>query len=86
VGEFVMFRGAVVSPPMAARAPAAMQRRPGRGPAIADADRTARRFAFTSMAVSALLACSNVAVGLVAHSTSALATGLAFAIIQLRGR
>ena len=47
--------------------------------AIADASRTARRVAFASIAVSALLACSNIVVGLAANSSSVLATGFEFA-------
>lgn len=47
--------------------------------AIADAYRTARRVAFASIAVSALLACSNIVVGLAANSSSVLATGFEFA-------
>lgn len=47
--------------------------------AIAGAYRTARRVTFASIAVSALLACSNIVVGLFAHSSSVLATGFEFA-------
>lgn len=41
--------------------------------------RTARRVALASIGVSGLLACSNIIVGLVAHSTSVVATGFEFA-------
>ena len=41
--------------------------------------RTARRVALASIGVSGLLACSNIIVGLVAHSTSVMATGFEFA-------
>jgi cation diffusion facilitator family transporter len=41
--------------------------------------RTARRVALASIGVSGLLACSNIVVGLVAHSTSVVATGFEFA-------
>jgi len=41
--------------------------------------RTARRVASAGVAVSILLACSNIIVGLLAHSTSVVATGVEFA-------
>jgi len=41
--------------------------------------RTARRVALVGMAVSAALACSNIIVGLLANSTSVVATGFEFA-------
>jgi hypothetical protein len=41
--------------------------------------RTARRVALASIAVSEVLACSNIIIGLVAHSTSVVATGFEFA-------
>ncbi|MDT7588731.1 MAG: hypothetical protein QOE32_6281 [Pseudonocardiales bacterium] len=41
--------------------------------------RTARRVALASIGVSGLLACSNIIVGFVAHSTSVVATGFEFA-------
>ncbi|MDO8793569.1 MAG: cation diffusion facilitator family transporter [Vicinamibacterales bacterium] len=41
--------------------------------------RTARRIALIGMAVSALLACSNITIGLLANSTSVVATGFEFA-------
>jgi cation diffusion facilitator family transporter len=41
--------------------------------------RTARRLTLIGIAVSALLACSNIAVGLLADSTSVVATGFEFA-------
>jgi divalent metal cation (Fe/Co/Zn/Cd) transporter len=41
--------------------------------------RTARRVAIAGIGVSGLLACSNVIVGMLAHSTSVIATGFEFA-------
>jgi cation diffusion facilitator family transporter len=41
--------------------------------------RTARRVAFAGIVVSSILACSNIIVGLLAHSTSVVATGFEFA-------
>lgn len=41
--------------------------------------RTARRVALAGAAVSGLLACSNILVGFLAHSTSVVATGFEFA-------
>ena len=41
--------------------------------------RTARRVARASIAVSGILACSNITIGLLAHSTSVVATGFEFA-------
>ncbi len=41
--------------------------------------RTARRVALASMAVSGMLACSNIVIGLLADSTSVVATGFEFA-------
>jgi cation diffusion facilitator family transporter len=41
--------------------------------------RSARSITAAGMAVSALLACSNIVVGLLTHSTSVVATGLEFA-------
>jgi cation diffusion facilitator family transporter len=41
--------------------------------------RTARRVALTGMAVSGLLACSNITIGFLANSTSVMATGFEFA-------
>src|SRR4051812_17870809 len=40
---------------------------------------TGRRVAIAGVAASALLACMNITAGLLAHSTSVLATGLEFA-------
>ena len=47
--------------------------------ATVDAYRTARRLIVASISVSGLLAGSNIAVGLLAHSTSVAATGFEFA-------
>jgi len=44
-----------------------------------DSYRTARRVASAGIAVSVLLACTNIVVGLLAHSTSVVATGAEFA-------
>lgn len=41
--------------------------------------RTARRIALVGMAVSAMLACSNIIIGLLTNSTSVVATGFEFA-------
>jgi divalent metal cation (Fe/Co/Zn/Cd) transporter len=41
--------------------------------------RTARRVAMAGIAVSGLLACSNIIVGLLSQSTSVIATGFEFA-------
>ncbi|MEQ1572807.1 MAG: cation diffusion facilitator family transporter [Vicinamibacterales bacterium] len=41
--------------------------------------RTARRVALASLAVSGVLACSNILIGFLAHSTSVVATGFEFA-------
>jgi hypothetical protein len=41
--------------------------------------RTARRVAIAGIGVSGLLACSNVIIGILAHSTSVTATGFEFA-------
>lgn len=41
--------------------------------------RTARRVTLAGIAVSSVLACSNIIVGLLAHSTSVVATGFEFA-------
>ncbi len=41
--------------------------------------RTARRIAVVGMAVSAMLACSNIIIGLLTNSTSVVATGFEFA-------
>src|SRR5690242_10174996 len=41
--------------------------------------RTGKRVALAGVAASAILACMNVVVGVLAHSTSVLATGLEFA-------
>ncbi|MGB7218266.1 MAG: cation diffusion facilitator family transporter [Vicinamibacterales bacterium] len=46
---------------------------------VSQSYRTARRVALASIAVSALLSCTNIIVGVVAHSTSVLATGFEFA-------
>ena len=46
---------------------------------IYDSYRTARRVALAGVAVSALLACTNIVVGLLAQSTSVVATGFEFA-------
>jgi hypothetical protein len=40
---------------------------------------TARRVAIAGIGVSGLLACSNVIIGMLAHSTSVIATGFEFA-------
>ena len=40
---------------------------------------TARRVALAGMAVSGLLACSNIVVGFLVNSTSVVATGFEFA-------
>ena len=44
-----------------------------------DSYRTARRITTIGIVVSGVLACSNIVVGLLAHSTSVVATGLEFA-------
>lgn len=50
------------------------------GVTILDASyRTARRVTLTGIAVSAMLACSNIIVGLLTNSTSVVATGFEFA-------
>ena len=41
--------------------------------------RTARRITIAGIAVSGILACSNIIIGLLAHSTSVVATGFEFA-------
>ncbi len=46
---------------------------------VAESYRTARRVALASLAVSGVLACSNIVVGFLAHSTSVMATGFEFA-------
>lgn len=46
---------------------------------INESYRTARRVALAGMAVSGILACSNIIIGLLAHSTSVVATGFEFA-------
>src|SRR6187549_37147 len=48
-------------------------------PVIDDSYRTARRIALVGTAVSALLACTNITVGLLTHSTAVVATGFEFA-------
>lgn len=56
--------------------------RSGHNTAVAVLDesyRTARRVTLASIAVSALLASSNIAIGFLAHSTSVVATGFEFA-------
>lgn len=47
--------------------------------ALDDSYRTARRITLGGMAVSGLLACSNIIVGLLSRSTSVVATGFEFA-------
>lgn len=47
--------------------------------AIEQSYRTGRRVALAGMAVSGMLACSNIIIGLLAHSTSVVATGIEFA-------
>jgi len=44
-----------------------------------DSYRTARRIAMIGIAVSSMLACSSIGLGLLAHSTSVIATGFEFA-------
>jgi hypothetical protein len=46
---------------------------------LAESHRTARRVALIGMAVSAMLACSNIIIGLLTNSTSVVATGFEFA-------
>ena len=46
--------------------------------ALDDSYKTARRLTTAGIGVSALLACSNIVVGLLAHSTSVVATGVEF--------
>lgn len=46
---------------------------------VNDSYRTVRRVAIASIAVSGILACSNIIVGLLTHSTSVVATGFEFA-------
>lgn len=46
---------------------------------INESYRTARRVALAGIAVSGILACSNIIIGLLAHSTSVVATGFEFA-------
>jgi cation diffusion facilitator family transporter len=46
---------------------------------VEDSYRTARRIALGGMAVSAMLACSNIIVGFLTNSTSVVATGFEFA-------
>ncbi|NQW05084.1 MAG: cation transporter [Acidobacteria bacterium] len=46
---------------------------------VEESYRTARRVARVGMAVSGLLACSNITIGVLAHSTSVVATGFEFA-------
>ncbi len=47
--------------------------------ALDESYRTARRVTLIGIAVSALLACTNIIVGLLAHSTAVVATGFEFA-------
>lgn len=47
--------------------------------ALEDSYRTGRRIALAGMAVSGILACGNIVIGLLAHSTSVVATGFEFA-------
>lgn len=47
--------------------------------AVDESYRTVRRVARASIAVSGVLACSNILIGIVAHSTSVVATGFEFA-------
>ena len=46
---------------------------------IDESYRTARRVALAGIGVSGMLACSNIIVGFLAHSTSVVATGFEFA-------
>lgn len=48
-------------------------------PDLIESYRTARRVALASIAVSGALACGNIIVGLLAHSTAVVATGVEFA-------
>src|SRR5258706_4544264 len=62
--------------------PVQRDRTPGHNTGVAQVDesyRTARRVALAGIAVSGLLAFSNIVVGFLAHSTSVLATGFEFA-------
>ncbi len=47
--------------------------------AIDESYRTARRITIAGIVVSGILACSNIIIGLLAHSTSVVATGFEFA-------
>ena len=47
--------------------------------AIGESYRIGRRVALAGIAVSGILACSNIVIGLLAHSTSVVATGFEFA-------
>ena len=46
---------------------------------IGESYRTGRRVALAGIGVSAMLACSNIIIGLLANSTSVVATGFEFA-------
>jgi divalent metal cation (Fe/Co/Zn/Cd) transporter len=48
-------------------------------PAIGESYRAGRRVALAGIAVSGILACSNIVIGILAHSTSVVATGFEFA-------
>jgi cation diffusion facilitator family transporter len=52
---------------------------PGTLTVVDQSYRTARRVARASIAVSGILACGNITIGLLAHSTSVVATGFEFA-------